>query len=613
MARFFVSYSRSVKEDVGKVVELLRSSGHEAWWDGDIPIMADWWATILKRIEWCEVFIFVVSEKSVQSAYCLAELKYASDRQRPILPFIIGDASGLALPSDLPPRGQWLIYKGDPAHTLAQINQAYSAIEWQLHKDIDAPRPPEPEKGGKSLIQQFQEALRRANSQEFENAKQLLRNIKQLDYDEWGPDCDAWLARLTSYAPLVDLAADAATLDKARREWQDHVRQHGDDFDPAQIGQRLKAGSRPRLSPARLRQPAVIGGLVTGLLIIAAVIFGVVLPRINNAAQATETTAPTHTSSPDPTETLSPTEVTPTVDVQGTVDAIFTATMASETQSAFETEQAAAVAQQTRDAQETLTAIPTPTPSPTPDTLQAAYAQAAAYDYQQGNEAWTPLVHTFEDGVPMVLVPPGCFSMGSDTSATDEQPVTPQCFDAPFWIDQTEVTQADFERIGGARSSLDEFDGAQRPVESINWFEARDFCVYRGGRLPAEREWEYAARGPDGWEYAWGNTWDENAAVWKDNANSQTAPVGSRPEGASWVGALDLSGNVYEWLNSIYLPYDSPEDREADTGNRTDVFRVLRGGSWVSNDAAFLRGATRQADRPDSRINDTGFRCVRSS
>ncbi|MBL8156773.1 MAG: SUMF1/EgtB/PvdO family nonheme iron enzyme [Anaerolineae bacterium] len=611
MARFFVSYSRSVKDDVGKVVELLRSSGHEAWWDGDIPIMADWWATILKRIEWCEVFIFVVSEKSVQSAYCLAELKYASDRQRPILPFIIGDASGLALPSDLPPRGQWLIYKGDPAHTLAQINQAYSAIEWQLHKDIDAPRPPEPEKGGKSLIHQFQEALRLANNQEFEAAKQRLRNIKQLDFDEWGADCDAWLARLTSYAPLIDLTADAATLDRARREWQAYVRQNGDDFDPAEIGQRLKGGSRLRLSPAGMSRPAVIGGLVTGLLIIAVVIFGVVLPQINNPAQPSPTT---QVAAAQATETTAPTEATPAVDVQGTVDAIFMATQAAvETRSAFETEQAAALARQTRDAQETLTAIPTPTPSPTPDTLQAAYAQAAAYDYQQGNTAWTPVVHTFDDGVPMVLVPPGCFMMGSDTSATDQQPVTQQCFDEPFWIDQTEVTQADFERIGGARSGLDGFDGNQRPVEKINWFEARDFCAYRGGRLPAEREWEYAARGPDGWEYAWGNTWDENAVVWKNNAGKQTAPVGSRPEGASWVGALDLSGNVYEWMNSLFLPYDSPEDREADTGNLTTVFRVLRGGSWVSNDPAFLRAPDRQSDRPDSRLDDIGFRCVRSS
>lgn len=89
--KFFVSYSRSVKQDVGQVLHLLESAGHQVWWDGDIPIIQDWWATILKNIEWCEIFIFMISEKSVQSAYCLAELHYAIDRNRPILPFILDD------------------------------------------------------------------------------------------------------------------------------------------------------------------------------------------------------------------------------------------------------------------------------------------------------------------------------------------------------------------------------------------------------------------------------------------------------------------------------------------------------------------------------------------
>ena len=69
MARIFVSYSRSVKDEVRKVIDLLVASGHEVWWDADIPVMADWWASILDKLEWCEVFIFVASEKSVQSAY----------------------------------------------------------------------------------------------------------------------------------------------------------------------------------------------------------------------------------------------------------------------------------------------------------------------------------------------------------------------------------------------------------------------------------------------------------------------------------------------------------------------------------------------------------------
>jgi hypothetical protein len=91
MTRIFVSYSRSVKTEVGEIVRLLKASGHDVWWDGNIPPIADWWATICEHVEGCEIFIFFISEKSVQSPYCLAELKYAIDRNRPIFPFIIDD------------------------------------------------------------------------------------------------------------------------------------------------------------------------------------------------------------------------------------------------------------------------------------------------------------------------------------------------------------------------------------------------------------------------------------------------------------------------------------------------------------------------------------------
>jgi formylglycine-generating enzyme required for sulfatase activity len=70
-----------------------------------------------------------------------------------------------------------------------------------------------------------------------------------------------------------------------------------------------------------------------------------------------------------------------------------------------------------------------------------------AFVRQTSNAAWTPYTRDF-DGVTMVLVPAGCFMMGSDDSS-NEQPVLQQCFDEPFWIDETEVTQADFARLGG--------------------------------------------------------------------------------------------------------------------------------------------------------------------
>jgi formylglycine-generating enzyme required for sulfatase activity len=136
--------------------------------------------------------------------------------------------------------------------------------------------------------------------------------------------------------------------------------------------------------------------------------------------------------------------------------------------------------------------------------------------------------------------------------------VHPQCFDQPFWIDQYEVTNA---RYGSAGY----FEGDNRPRESVDWFAAAEHCAVRGARLPTEAEWEYAARGPSAWVYPWGNDFvDANAVSSWENTVRRTAPVGSRPGGASWVGALDISGNVWDWTSTLYAeyPYDSDDGRE---------------------------------------------------
>ncbi|HRF94205.1 MAG TPA: formylglycine-generating enzyme family protein, partial [Aggregatilineales bacterium] len=104
------------------------------------------------------------------------------------------------------------------------------------------------------------------------------------------------------------------------------------------------------------------------------------------------------------------------------------------------------------------------------------------------NQDWIWQEQEF-DGVVMVLVPPGCFMMGS-TEHSSQQPVHEQCFDTSFWIDKYEVTQYEFDQFNGKKAELNFFSGGARPVEIITWFEARDYCALRGGRLPTEREWE---------------------------------------------------------------------------------------------------------------------------
>ncbi|MBN8618820.1 MAG: SUMF1/EgtB/PvdO family nonheme iron enzyme [Anaerolineae bacterium] len=250
-----------------------------------------------------------------------------------------------------------------------------------------------------------------------------------------------------------------------------------------------------------------------------------------------------------------------------------------------------------------LSATPTPTPNATA-TLIAFRPQT--------NPDWTPIERDFNE-VTMVLVPAGCFMMGSINSE-DEQPVHEQCFDQPFWIDKYEVTQAQFRRLGGTQANAPGFSGDDRPVERITWFEARDFCELRDSRLPTEAEWEYAARGPDNLVYPWGNTWNASNAVWNRGSSQGTANVGSIPAGVSWIGALDMSGNVWEWTSSLYesYPYDAEDGREADTDTRTDVRRVLRGGTWFSFFTDDLRAPIRFRGNPDYGDLNGGFRCARS-
>lgn len=287
MAKFFISYSRSVKDEISKVVDLLRASGHEVWWDDDIPTIADWWATILKHIEWCEVFIFVTSEKSVQSAYCLAELIYARDRQRPILPFMLDDKPAYVLPTELPRRNQWLLYNGDPVRMLEQINVSYNNIDWNLHKDMDTHRPPEPMTGGKTIAKQYQEARRLANDKKFEESKRIFRNIKTLDYDEWGRDCDEWLNRLTKYASIVELEGDRTTFERARREWKVYVREYGNEFDPHGIKTKLTLEHPSKLIPQFYRIIVII--LFTFLLSLGIYVVVNTYTMFNSADFATAT------------------------------------------------------------------------------------------------------------------------------------------------------------------------------------------------------------------------------------------------------------------------------------------------------------------------------------
>lgn len=159
------------------------------------------------------------------------------------------------------------------------------------------------------------------------------------------------------------------------------------------------------------------------------------------------------------------------------------------------------------------------------------------------------------------------------------------------------------------RSELDVF-----PVGGVTWHEAAAFCQWQHKRLPTEAEWEKAARGPQGLEFPWGNTWDErllNAgddAKWEDGI----APVGSYEHSKSPYGAYDMAGNVWEWVEDWYQPYPGSTYKNPDFGQSKKVIRGGGGGMGHYAISPFFRTAARQAAEPLATSSDVGFRCARS-
>jgi formylglycine-generating enzyme required for sulfatase activity len=241
----------------------------------------------------------------------------------------------------------------------------------------------------------------------------------------------------------------------------------------------------------------------------------------------------------------------------------------------------------------------------------------------------------------MVKVPAASFVMGSDHDGKPERPAHRVTLSHAFYIDRTEVRAEAYaacvadkectpnrvhsaEAVETAWGCNTDTDRPTHPANCVDRLQAERYCAYAQKRLPTEAEWEYAARGADGREFPWGNAPPTTCAVavltgmvGECGNRRGTWEVGTTAEGKSAFGALDMAGNVWEWVADGYEPYAADAASDGGVADPRPALApgargVLRGGSW-DYAVASAKVTYRLPFASTSGNVSIGFRCARDA
>jgi formylglycine-generating enzyme required for sulfatase activity len=601
--KLFVSYARVDRPFCEQIVRTLETA-HDVWFDRRLHAGKKWWDQIRSRLSWCEGFVYLLSPESIESEYCQKEYAIARDSGKLVFPVKIQSNAEVSeelletqmvdFSDGLTPEAVALLMAGI---NIAEVEQTRYRVSRPPEDEIEAPVI-ETSEGSHA----FATALDAYNAGRLDDALFKLMQVRESGYDPGrfvsldnmieevraALERQAYLREAERcYAPITHMVSVTAMRSQGCEAFAEFT-QEFPDYDPQDIqgqcerhrrqqtrttAQVKRRQTRASARPDWLNEPRaiIIGAVITGVLGLVGT--AIATDGFGLGGSGTQQNPPTDV----------PTQQVAVVETQETVPE-----------------------------QPTDRPTDSPTGEPTPDSIDTPESVTpVGFIPVTRNADWEPVIEE-KNGVRMALVPVGCFQMGSEDGGSDESPVHEVCFDEPFWIDVYEVTN---EQYGEAASGCTDWSSDDnQPRICISWTDSLAHCESRGARLPTEAEWEYAARGPNELVYPWGNTFEADNVVYTENDPGGTAPVGSKPGGVSWVGAFDLSGNVWEWVNDWYDSgyYGTLADgvinpQGPDTGNA----RVLRGGSWF--DSSFVvRAANRYGYIPSNGYGNLGFRCALS-
>ena len=593
MMKIFISYARVDKPFCQQVAEILDI--HQVWYDQRLYAGQHWWDEILRRLDWCDIFIYLLSPDAVESPYCQREFEIAIQSNKAILPVLIDEDTSLpASLTDIQYADMCngftngtvksllnSIYLIERQHKAAASQAAQEAAPPQQALALAPPAVKEVNSHPTTLIGKVAEAMEIGK---FDDAVFLLRQAQERGDRYDFINLDALLSQaelgLEEQAVVKGIEREYRAIAELVKRQQTRMigcqafaafRGKYPDYDPDGLsticsGTALSAQSfRPQTQQQQRPQQQAVAGQK---------------PQNAAAQKAVAGTRPAQISGQPVRRVGAETAVQPVAKSQGVAQAATNGHNASHSSSNGHK----------------------------PSQASSAKLSGVEATPRPARTGWNlPMLDWVEipegkglDGFWIARYP--TTNIQFDTFIKD-----PKGYMNPEWWSFSVQSKAWAEK--NPRPRPGSFKGDKRPRESINWYEAMAFCAWLGVRLsrkvtlPTQAQWRRAAQGDTDYLYPWGNQFDKEYCNTRESRIRMTTSVQRYPHGASSYGVHDMPGNTWEWC------LDTAPNQKDDPNSVVGAHRALLGGSFTTS----YQNAQANYDfylDPKYYYSTIGFRCA---